>query len=411
MKKIVLVCFCNQENNLGDQSYVVTFRKLMEIYTEDVNLEMCDFYARAPLIATKEKAKHAAVATDKIHTIRNAIFMKLPQGIKNSYFCKKYLKYRKYSNIYKYYQTKLNDADAVIIPGGGLVEYALWRDYYLLIQMLQKICNKNHINMYINSVGYVENDYTKKWIKIWGNILNNKSVKYFSCRDNLKVFQALRPSSIQIPCSACLSSDVFHLSKNENSNIIGIGLMRPDAYSDYGNDINDTYLLAYYKNTIEELFRRGYKVALFSVGVPEDHYFGEKLIEYMHNENVVLYDRPTDVQTFLHQFSTFKGIITVRTHSAYAAFSLNVPAVMIYFGRRGWSGKSNEFMQMMGVPENAICCDGVSPEELVNKFENALKAGWNQEVREHRKQQCYQNFFEIMQKIGVLKPNLSKNKE
>ena len=92
----------------------------------------------------------------------------------------------------------------------------------------------------------------------------------------------------------------------------------------------------------------------------------------------------------------------MRTHSAYAAFSLNVPAVMIYFGTRGWAGKSNEFMTMMGHPENAICCDNVAPVELVERFQQAMEKGWDQTVRKEKKQLCWENFVTIMNKIGVL---------
>ena len=418
MKKIVLACFWHQETNIGDKSYIETFKKLVDLYTENVTIELCDFYGRSPVVKQTEEILQTPIqnytpsSVGKIknfirRTISNTI--KLLIGWTPAYdtFQKNRMKKSKYNKIYRYYQDKLKDADALIIPGGGLVEYSSWRDYYYLLEMLQKICRKNKINMYINSVGYVENEDPKTWIKRWKKILNNKYVKHFTCRDNLPFFKKLRPQSVQVPCTACLSSDVFNLSKDENSNVIGIGLMRHDAYDDYGNNFSKAFLLDYYKKVIDEILSRNYKVALFSVGVIRDQDFGEELIKHFNTDDVVLYERPLDVATFLNQVSTFKAILTVRTHSAYAAFSLDVPAIMIYFGTRGWSGKSNEFMSMMGVTQNAVCCDNVSPAELVEKLEAAIKLGWNKEVMLEKKKMCYQNFFEIMNKIGVLKPDVN----
>ena len=395
MKKIVMACFWNQESNCGDKSYIEVFRALIRRYSSEATVDLCDFYARREFVAPKSEKSSKP-------TLKKRIASLLPHWVY------KWIHNRnKYRRIRKYYEMKLKDADALVVPGGGLVEYSSWRDYYYLMQMLEKICTARNIPVFINSVGYVENEDPMEWIERWGGILNNPCVKHFTCRDNLPFFLKLKEDAVQVPCSACLAGDVLGIQKLNDGNTVGIGLMRYDCYSDYGNKVDKAFVVNYYVDLIVELRRLGYDVALFSVGVMRDHIMGDELLRCMQDRHIptngiVQLPRPTEVKTLLEQISGFKGIITVRTHSAYAAFSLNVPAVMIYFGSRGWAGKSNEFMTMMGRPENAICCDNVAPVELVERFQQAMEKGWDQTVRKEKKQLCWENFVTIMNKIGVL---------
>ena len=214
------------------------------------------------------------------------------------------------------------------------------------------------------------------------------------------VFKKIKKDAKQVPCLACPASDYFGIYKADESNTIGLGVMRFDAFSDYGNNFGKKDFLDYYQGIINALLEKGYKVALFSVGVYRDQRIGKELAEKNSNPNVTLLERPDCPEDLLRQVAGFKGIITVRTHSAYAAFSLNVPAVMIYFGIRGWSGKSKEFMRMMGRPQNAVCCDNLSPDELVEKFENAVADGWNQEIREKMLKCAQDNILRIINEIS-----------
>ena len=397
MKKIVLACFWNQETNCGDKSYIETFCELIRQYSSDVSVSLCDFYARPQGEASFEPG-HKEKTTFK-ERIANLLPRFLFKWIRN---------FRKYRRIRKYYEKKLEGADALIIPGGGLIEYSSWRDYYLLMEMLEDICSRRGIPVFLNSLGYVENEDPAFWIQRWGGVLNAPCVKHFTCRDNLPFFQKLTDRVSQVPCMACLAKEALgiHSESRADNNTVGIGLMRYDCYSDYGNEIDKAFVVNYYVDVIVELRRLGYNVALFSVGVMRDHIMGDEILRCMQErqisrEGVNLLPRPVKVRTLLEQIAQFRGILTVRTHSAYAAFSLNVPAVMIYFGTRGWSGKSNEFMKMVGRPENAICCDNVSPAELAAKFKEAMDEGWNQEVRREKRQLSWRNFVAIMDKIGI----------
>ncbi len=391
MKTVTVACFYANETNCGDKSYVETILRLIDKeFGDRMAVVICDFYGRSP---AKETTGNEIIPVPR-DTLKNLLKHTIVYQL-----WKKWKKRKKYQKIREYYRERLNDTDALLIPGGGLVEYSSWRDYYYLMEILESICEERNIPVYINSIGYVANEDPSSWLVRWKGILNHPNVKHITCRDNLSFFQRLNPSITQVPCVASLSSAVFRVKKEDNSNKVGIGLMRPDAYSDYGNNISKEYLLEYYKQIVEELIRRGYQVYLFSVGVVRDQLFGEDLLHYMDRDDVVLCERPISVEMLLEQVASFRGILTVRTHSAYAAFSLNVPAVMIYFGQRGWSGKSREFMKMMGRPENAISCDALSPMALVEQFEKAMEMGWPSKLRGERMKQCYDNFHEITQKI------------
>lgn len=394
MKKIVMACFWNQETNCGDKSYIEVFRALIRRYSSEATVDLCDFYARREFASPKSENSPKP-------TLKKRIASLLPHWLYKWIHNRK-----KYQRIRKYYEMKLKDADALVIPGGGLVEYSSWRDYYYLMEMLESICAQNGISVYLNSLGYVENEPPLAWLKRWKGVLNADCVNHFTCRDNLAFFRKLNEKVEQIPCTACLSSETLGISRNPNAETVGIGLMRYDCYSDYGNKIGKEFILNYYVDVIVCLRRLGYKVALFSVGVIRDHVMGDEILKCMAAKNfptdgVVVLPRPTEVRMLLQQIADFRGILTVRTHSAYAAFSLDVPAVMIYFGTRGWAGKSNEFMTMMGRPENAICCDNLSPQQLVTKFEAAMHDGWDQKIRAEKKQLCLGNFVSIMNKIGL----------
>ena len=287
------------------------------------------------------------------------------------------------------------------------MEYSSFRVFHRLIEKLEEACMKMHIPLYLNSLGYVENEKTNIWFKRWKMILNSPCIRHFTCRDNLPTFLKLNASVTQVPCIACLVADVLKIKCDGfDNNTIGIGLMRYNCYSDYGKNISKEFLLDYYLNVIIELKRLGYKIALFSTGVQLDHTMGNDIIKIMEQrcgnaKGITLLPRPVEVQDLVKQISHFRGILTVRTHSAYTAFSLNVPTVMMHFGKKGYARKASEFMKMMGRPENAVCCDNLSPVVLVEKFCNAMDAGWDQKVRKERKLICLQNFYTIMDKIGI----------
>ncbi len=384
-KKIVMGCFYYNETNCGDKSYVETFLFLFKKYGENLKIDICDFYARSPII-------------QKTFANQKTIAYRIWRRIKNVFFHTRLFKYKK---IKDYYKDKLDGADVLLIPGGGLVEYSSWRDYYYLMEMLEDICSKRNIPILINSIGYVENENPKRWIHRWKKVLNHPCVKFFTCRDNLAFFRELNPNVQQIPCVACLAAELFNIERDENSNKIGIGLMRPDAYDDYGNDFSKDFLIDYYKQVVNVFLDDGFEVVLFSNGVVRDHSFGKLLIQAINKEDVSIYERPKTVEAFLRQVASFKGILTVRTHSAYAAYSLNIPAVMIFFGKRGWQGKSHEFMKMMGKDENAVACDDVKPGELAQKFYRALSEGWSVEDRRNKLKETYDNFFRILRIINT----------
>lgn len=413
MKKIVLACFWERETNCGDQSYVATWIKMLQKHACGYSVELCDINARFPRVENAAKAPVASLSTFEEKAKPFGIVQLLKCVIK-FFIPRKYLKARYeqqdreayYARCRLFYEKKLEGASALIIPGGGLVEFTSWRNFHILMEIFEDICLKRHIPVFFNSLGYVANESSKIWMSRWKKILRSPCVQYCSCRDSLEVFSKLYPSIRQIPCTACLSSDYLDIKTEQGSRTVGLGLIRHDAYSDYGNQVDKEFLLKYYSGIIQELRRRNLKVGLFSMGIIRDQKFGEELMQYLANNNlladdVVLCRRPVNTEEMLENISKFCGILTVRTHSAYAAFSLNVPAMMVYFGKGGWAGKATEFMKLMGCPENAICCDGLSPETLVERFDMTIKNGWNQEIRFMRKKECLDNFLTILKLIGI----------
>ena len=400
-KSIVLACLYNNETNCGDKIYVETFLELMRRYSRDVSVEICDFYGRVPA----EPRQGDVAAGENIPrkpTLKARIAALLPRFLQA--WVREYSRRKK---IRKYYEKQLLGADVLIFPGGGLVECPSWRDYYWPMKTLEKICSRMSIPVVLNSIGYVENKPSARWFRRWRRILNNPGVVHVTCRDNLPVFQELNERVVQIPCMACISADVLGVARNDDgSNTVGVGLMRYDCFSDFGNDVGKDFILNYYKDVIVQLRSLGYNVSLFSVGVKRDQRMGEEILSIMKEESlslegVSIMPRPVLGRTMLEQMARFRGILTVRTHSAYTAFSLDIPAVMFYFGKRGWEGKAREFMAMMGRPENAVCCDGLSPKALVERFQRAMEEGWEQNIRMERKKACYSNFLAVMDKIGV----------
>lgn len=126
MKKIVMACFWNQESNCGDKSYIEVFRALIRRYSSEATVDLCDFYARREFVAPNSEKSSKP-------TLKKRIASLLPHWVY------KWIHNRnKYRRIRKYYEMKLKDADALVVPGGGLVEYSSWRDYYYLMQMLEK---------------------------------------------------------------------------------------------------------------------------------------------------------------------------------------------------------------------------------------------------------------------------------
>jgi polysaccharide pyruvyl transferase WcaK-like protein len=83
-----------------------------------------------------------------------------------------------------------------------------------------------------------------------------------------------------------------------------------------------------------------------------------------------LVERPIDDRVLVETINGYQSIITCRMHSSIAAFTLDVPSVIL-----SWNDKVEKLMEIIGYPERAIKQPQFTAQYIVDSMEKAAKQG------------------------------------
>jgi polysaccharide pyruvyl transferase WcaK-like protein len=83
-----------------------------------------------------------------------------------------------------------------------------------------------------------------------------------------------------------------------------------------------------------------------------------------------LVERPIDDDVLVETINGYQSIITCRMHSSIAAFTLDVPSVIL-----SWNDKVEKLMEIIGYPERAIKQPQFTAQYIVDSMEKAAKQG------------------------------------
>lgn len=275
--------------------------------------------------------------------------------------------------LWNYFEEKFNGVDYIIIDGAGLLEYS-YNEYHWSLLLVSEYAEKHGKKVAYNAIGragkFDERDFGSTILK---RALQSPSVDYVSARDNLEAVQACAGSKHQVKLladSAFWMREAYGITGNPTREKIGIGLIRGNSLTGYGSDFGGKDWIALFADIARELRSRGYDFEFFTNGLPGDTKVGKQVLKQLDLDDSYLVERPVDDEILVKTINSYKAIITCRMHSSIAAFTLDVPSVIL-----SWNDKVEKLMEIIGYPERAITRDRFSAPLIVDEMERALKDG------------------------------------
>ena len=369
-----IVLFDNfADNNLGDRLYPVTFMEIFKRFGGEFSFSLLDIHGRSVCFEDLENINDEtdiAETSDSNRIVKKLYKAMYPLSREAVWNLKKAPRLR------KIYNESLKDADAIIIPGGGIIEATYFHYFYHHLDIMTRIADKRHIPVYFSSVGLVKDSKHMFGWKTMKKVLNRECVRSITCRDgvewiNNNMFDGREVAKL-LACSALCADEVYDISKQADTYKIGIGVIRGNAFSAYSQPINKKELIDIYENTIRILLEKGYECEIYHNGGAMDEDVAQELFERFHDHRVTKAIRPRCVKDLIDTISGFKGVITARLHSLYIAYSLQIPAVGLCY-----TNKHVDFMKMIGNDAFAVKPEELFPEHIVDMLKSAIDVGYN----------------------------------
>ncbi len=281
--------------------------------------------------------------------------------------------------IRKYMLNKFKGAEMIVIDGAGLLEYSR-NEYQELLLLITELGDELGLPVVCNAIGRAgtidERDFRYSILK---RAFACESVKYVSARDSREIVQQVVGSrfDVKLLADAAFCLDLAYGIKSASvKGLVGIGLIRGNALTGYGEDLGEDALISLFCNVANELTKRGYRYRFFTNGMIEDIALGKKVIERLGCDSSLLIERPTRPEELLETISKFEGLITCRMHSSIAAFTMGIPSVIL-----SWNVKVDEYMRSIGYPERSIKPTDLNAKFIVDSYEKALHDGITDEKR------------------------------
>lgn len=284
--------------------------------------------------------------------------------------------------LYDFYSYKFTGCDFIVVDGAGLLEYS-YNEYHEALLTITEYAQNNHLDVVYNAIGragtFDEKDYRSRTLK---KALGADVVKYVSARDNVEEVQICAGPKKEVKL---LADAAFWMKETYNPALterkkVGIGLIRGDSLTGYGVKFGPSDWVNLFSDIAHLLEERGYEYEFFTNGLPGDVVIGKMVCEKMGVPLTKLVERPLQDVELYTTIAQYQGIITCRMHSSIAAFTLQIPAVIL-----SWNDKVEKLMNIVGYPERAITRDKFDPVFIVDCFEKALKEGVSEDAVNHMK--------------------------
>ncbi len=270
---------------------------------------------------------------------------------------------------------KLKDLDLIIFVGGGLIKYSNQLYITMMIDEITKYAEVEKIPVIFNGVGiegYDEKDMICQFLK---KAINRESVTAITTRDDIDTLNYKYLSNKKIYTSLTFDSAIFtqetyNVAKNNNSDTIGLGVIRSNIYEEYSSKIDEEKLLKFYKEIIDKLQENKIKFKLFTNGGISDFKFIIKLKEYM-QANDDFYDNvesaTCNAYDLVKKISDFKLVVSCRLHGSIIAYSLGIPTIVLV-----WNHKQILFSKMINQESNFIQTKDFKSDIIIKKIKENI---------------------------------------
>ena len=301
-----------------------------------------------------------------------------------------------------YFRTVLKDVDMAVVVGGGIIKFRVQYFYHGLHALFEG-CEFYHIPTVLNAVGVEDYDEKDKKCIALKELIHSQALKYISTRDDYdtlthKYFEDNAIIPLRKVCDpAVWASEIYNISR-QNSNVVGIGVIRENIFEDYGKPFSSSAYIELMVVLVSELINKGVKVKLFTNGWSEDGATAYKIQKGLSLQNIdVEVTLPLDAKNLITIISGFKAVVASRLHACIISYSLNIPIVGLV-----WNDKVKGFGYNIESPDDFLEVEKLNVRSIIDRLFIALEKGQN----------TNRLFFRntIINEIKKLKSELCNNK-
>jgi polysaccharide pyruvyl transferase WcaK-like protein len=346
-------------DNLGDAVICDCTKALLKRIVPDAQIDLCDFTDRNAFAPPKETSLRRQKEAQKKIRARSLVSRFTPWD-------KEYTHER--------YVLQLNenhieaccgkDYDLVVFGGGQIfMDYLGLFVHGYITRFAEK---ETPILIFAGGVGPSDSPGVRRKLS---EALNNPYVRWISCRDNVDYVDHLLKSGkkaalISDPALWC--SDVYGISRQENAQEVGLGMM-------FANSLPVSRVIKFWIHLIRLLDQENIPWKIFVNGSGNDVAFAREVFKKAASTSKrfeeYLAPVPRKPEELVSLISGFRSIISFRLHSHIIAASLGIPSVAIT-----WDEKLRFFFRCMHHEERCFSIHS-TPEGVIEGLKRAEREG------------------------------------
>ena len=277
------------------------------------------------------------------------------------------------SKFYRFFEEnekeKLKGCDIFIFAGGGLIKFHK-QNFHFFIEFFTRFAEKRGLPVFFNAVGIEGFDEGSHECMMLKAALNRSCVKYISTRDD---FESLSENFItnagiiikDVCDPALFVPETYGIKADAGSALIGLNTIRPNIFEEYGDGIDEAFIIDEYVRLIGMLKNAGREIRIFTNGLEADNEFADRITERLSDPKVSV-KMPADPKELVETISSFERFMAVRLHAAIIGTSLGIPNVSLV-----WNKKQTMFGDKLGLPQNFISSKDFSAELMFERLMNA----------------------------------------
>lgn len=286
----------------------------------------------------------------------------------------KWRRTKEYRRFMKEELNKISDLNLLLFVGGGLIKYHR-QCFHYLIDEITSIAERDAIPVVFNAVGVEGFDRSNPECEILKRALGRRSVLKITTRDDVGLlkdgYECKTPFPVESVCDpAFWVPETYGVSwTGEESGCIGLNVIRPAIFGEYGTPIDPDELAGLYRDVMRIILESGRRVELFSNGVPADARFVKRILSgfpLLFYGDRISVKVPASARELVETIAGYERYLAVRLHASIIGTSLGIPNVSIV-----WNRKQRFFGEYVGLAENYIERDGLSAENIYAKLMSA----------------------------------------
>ncbi|MBR2844013.1 MAG: polysaccharide pyruvyl transferase family protein [Solobacterium sp.] len=395
MKNIVLVGL-QYDNNIGDQAIFYATRCLLDEVLKDypdeeIEIRCMDMVGRSEMGVNPIKGK--------VESKQSPVYLSLVR------FAKKIRTLRKYANHYSLFKLSVSKKEyekveqmsilncsqhfdentvGVLFTGGGIIKFHK-QMFHVYMRTIINYAHERNIPVMISAAGIEGYDEKDQRCIALKQALTCSSVKVITTRDDLSNLEKYCGGSSQVIAQvadpACsLSRFIPAAEHSERRRVVGICLIRPEIFDDYGIKVSEKELFELWKTLYLKITAAGDACRFFITGTVPDQKTMEKFREYLcvktPADASVFCPRPMSVKDLTDIITGCDAVIASRLHASIIAYAYRVPCTALV-----WNVKQRIFGKVIGHPERFIEREHFNADEILELLKKASEEGYDEQRR------------------------------